>query len=456
MSFPRIELSSDRIVIDRDIQIKLAGFQPDSPVTITAVLTDDKDTDWCASATFTTNWIGSVDLSTAAPVSGTYTDADSNGLFWSMAPVPPEKFKEFKLNAAKEEAARKSPNFAHALGEPYYKSDRPDVIRFKALVDGKTIATAELIRDRFPEGVIETEVEDGQLRGVLFEPKGKILLPGIIRIDGSGGGVTRQRSSLLASHGFSVLNLAYFNYRDLPSFQCEIPLEYFREGIKWFQKRLGHNRIALTGGSRGGEGVLAIASAFPEDVAAVVANVPGDLYGGGNDGKGGSCSAWSLGGKPIPFAGTPEDYALVAPEIMDVMKDPEGQLFECGKAMEPFMLNPAVYERTAIPIENIQCPILFISGRDDQCWPSYELSERAVQRLKDKGFSYPYKHIGYEDAGHALGSPGMPTTMGDSIVHPHLKLYFTMGGQPAATARAQQQAWKETITFFTDILSNPE
>jgi hypothetical protein len=79
-----------------------------------------------------------------------------------------------------------------------------------------------------------------------------------------------------------------------------------------------------------------------------------------------------------------------------------------------------------------------------------------VQRLKDKGFSYPYKHIGYEDAGHALGSPGMPTTMGDSIVHPHLKLYFTMGGQPAATARGQQQAWKETITFFTDILSNPE
>ncbi len=45
MSFPRIELSADRIVIDRDIQIKLAGFQPGSPVTITAVLSDDKDTE---------------------------------------------------------------------------------------------------------------------------------------------------------------------------------------------------------------------------------------------------------------------------------------------------------------------------------------------------------------------------------------------------------------------------
>ncbi|MBW2367032.1 MAG: alpha/beta fold hydrolase [Deltaproteobacteria bacterium] len=452
MKSPRIELSSNRIVIDQETEIRLSGFRPYSQVTITATLSDDTNTEWCSEAAFNTDGTGSVDLSRTAPVSGTYAGTDCDGLFWSMAPVAPEKYDEFKLNGAKEEAARTPSIFAHASGLPYYESDRPDVIRLEACVDGKTVASAELMRDRFPTNVIETEVADGSLRGLLFEPKGKPSLPGIIRISGSGGGVSRQESSILASHGFSVLNLAYFNYRDLPAFQYEISLEYFREGIEWLQKHIGHDRIALVGPSRGGEGVLAIASAFPEKVAAVVANVPGDVYGSGADDKGNTSSAWSLGGQPLPYAGTPEDYALVAPELLDVMKAPEGRIFESARAMA-FMLDPAVYERTAIPIERIQCPILFISGRDDQCWSSYEMSLRAVKRLKEKGFEYPVKHLGFEDAGHMLSFPGLPTTMGACVFHPHLKIYFTMGGRPAATARAQRQSWQETIRFLKDVLA---
>jgi len=450
MSSPRIELSSERIVMDQEIQIRLTGFRPESQVTIIAELLDDKQTPWRSQATFSTDWIGSVDLSRAIPESGTYAGEDSHGLFWSMAPVPPEKYDEFKLKGASEEAVRTPPIFAYSLGVPYYESDRPDVIRFEALVDGSKVATTELIRDRFPVDVMETEVTDGRLRGLFFKPKMKKPLAGIVNIMGSGGGVDRQGSSLLASNGFAVLNLAYFNYRDLTPDHHEIPLEYFREGIEWLQNRLGHDRIGLVGISRGGEGVLAIAAAFPEAVAAVVAIVPGDVYCG-DEGSPAS-SSWTLTDRPFPFAGTAEDMTLVAPEVLAILKSPQGRKIVFSQVMAPYMLNPAIYERAAIPIERIRCPILFISGRDDQTWPSYELSERAMKRLKEKEFSFPYKHIGFEDAGHMITFPGLPTAMADSAVHPVYNDFFTLGGQPAAIARAQRRAWKERITFCKDVL----
>jgi hypothetical protein len=60
MSFPRIELSTDRIVMDQEIRIRLVGFRPKSHVTVKAALHDDKQIQWYARASFTTDWIGSV------------------------------------------------------------------------------------------------------------------------------------------------------------------------------------------------------------------------------------------------------------------------------------------------------------------------------------------------------------------------------------------------------------
>lgn len=43
------------------------------------------------------------------------------------------------------------------------------------------------------------------------------------------GGLTEFRASLLASHGFAVLAVAYFAYEDLPNLLQEVDLEYFEE-----------------------------------------------------------------------------------------------------------------------------------------------------------------------------------------------------------------------------------
>lgn len=52
-------------------------------------------------------------------------------------------------------------------------------------------------------------------------------LPAIIDLYGTRGGLNEIRASLLASHGFVTLALAYFNFKDLPTSFTDLELEYF-------------------------------------------------------------------------------------------------------------------------------------------------------------------------------------------------------------------------------------
>lgn len=442
---PRIELSADRIHLDGDLGIRLIGVEPGSEVTLAAELIDDRDTTWRSEARFVADWIGTVDVARDAPVSGAYTGVDPHGLLWSMAPVPPEQYETFK-RAAGDANCR-----LHALGLPHYDDERPDRVTFTASAKGRPVATTTLVRERFPDSVTKTEVRDGRLRGLLWRPRDLADAPGIMLLSGSGGGVSGAAGALLAANGFAVLDLAYFNYPDLPDHLEEIPLEYFREGIEWLRSRLGNDRVAIQGGSRGGEAVLAIAAAFPEIVKAVVGVVPGDLYIlGRNDGQAVTPS-WTLDGEPLPLGMMPEEVAAL--QAYDVALMGSADRINTKEAFfDPWYYEPEVYQRTAIPIERICCPILLVSGADDQCWGSFRNSERAVERLRRVGFRYPFRHLGFEDAGHYLVAPGMPTSMVDSGYHSVLKMPFTMGGTPAATARAQRAFWDAAIRFYRDVL----
>lgn len=54
------------------------------------------------------------------------------------------------------------------------------------------------------------------------------------------GGLVEFRASLLASHGFAVLALAYFGYEDLPEKLQEIDLDYFEEAANFL---LAHPKV---------------------------------------------------------------------------------------------------------------------------------------------------------------------------------------------------------------------
>ncbi len=61
-----------------------------------------------------------------------------------------------------------------------------------------------------------------------------------------------------------------------------------------------------------------------------------------------------------------------------------------------------VTPETVIPIERIKTPILLLSSKHDEVWPSFESASLMEKKLTEVGFPYPHKHIAFERMSHAM------------------------------------------------------
>ena len=60
-----------------------------------------------------------------------------------------------------------------------------------------------------------------------------VIFTGVIDLFGAAGGLVEFKASLLASHGFATLALAYLGYEDQPLIPSSINLDYFEEAANW-------------------------------------------------------------------------------------------------------------------------------------------------------------------------------------------------------------------------------
>lgn len=203
------------------------------------------------------------------------------------------------------------------------------------------------------------EIREEGLVGKIFYPPTSEKKPAILVLSGSDGGFYESRAKSFAQEGYVALALAYFHAEGLPQNLENIPLEYFHKGIQWLKKQpeVQSDKIHLYGPSRGGELVLLLASTFPEEIASVVAVVPScAAYGGIPDE---TLPAWTWGGLAIPFA--------PGPGKKDVYKQLENrETVDLAALFLEKMQDKAAFERALIPVENIRCPILLISGKEDR------------------------------------------------------------------------------------------
>lgn len=413
----KLAVTPETPVMDTPLRIRLDGLVPRGAVTLTASC-DLGDRSWASSAAFMAAADGSVDLTRDAPLTGSYSGVDPMGLVWSMAPA-----------AAAEGDQR---------------------LRLTATVDSGQSAETYLDRHSGPPGIAREVVEAGGLVGVLRYPESGPPRPGIILIGGAEGGLHEPDAALLAAHGFSVLALAYFGTPGLPGGLVRIPLEYFGTAIDWLlaHDRVSGNQVGITGGSRGGEAALLVGSTFAQIGAVVCLVGSGVLTGGipydrGNllDILRAQASSWTWRGEPlpnIPYVIPPELERLVA-------------------AGEPVPLRLAfptadrdLLAQHAIEVERIRGPVLMQSAEDDAGWDTLALCEVAMARFDRAHHPWPYEHVIYPGAGHAIAPPPYgPTT---AMTGPGPGVSFAVGGSPAATAAAREAQWRRAVGFFTEHL----
>jgi dienelactone hydrolase len=294
-------------------------------------------------------------------------------------------------------------------------------------------------------------VRENGLFGTLFLPSGKGPHPALILVSGSGGGLNEPRAALFASHGYAALALAYFNYETLPKGLLNIPLEYFQTAINFLEAHpsINRDRLGITGASRGGELSLLLGSTFPQ-FKVVVAYVPSAYIWSGLGPEGVEAQAsWTWQGKPLPWVPDSTDFDAGFNEMVE-KKIPIPLTPGFMRSLKNATAEKL--EAAAIPVENIKGAVLLISGDDDQMWPSSHFSKRVMERFDRHHFSYPYKHLPYPGAGHAIGAPYTPLPPSHSI-HPVDHNDYAYGGNPKDQAFAIADSWKQVLHFLHENLA---
>ena len=414
------------ILVGEPLSIKVDGLPADQNVTLTAERSMAASSPEGSPVLYRSQVVfpapqGTLDLATAKPVSGTYTDADIHGLFWSMAPV--------------------------AGGE--LGGLQPLQVKLTATVEGRVLASATI---EFIDALPEVEVEQvKQFPGAVFATlPGNARRPALIVLGGSEGGgwVARDRSPRFASRGFAVLGLPYYSpgakdreIPELPAAFADIPVERLDAAFAWLKARpeVDASRVALVGVSKGAEFVLIAASRF-KWITSVVAIAPTDVVweGWGPGVEPGKRSSFAFDGKPLPFV----PYREFAEELAGFRTGREVRMRrfqDKGRAADP-----AAAVKARIEVEKFRGPLLVIGGHDDQVWASGMMAQNISERRAAAGLATTA--LIFPEAGHSLSGNGwMPTTQYNAGPS-------KSGGTPQANADAQARAFPETIAFLKRTL----
>jgi pimeloyl-ACP methyl ester carboxylesterase len=251
----------------------------------------------------------------------------------------------------------------------------------------------------------------GQVSQQLFLGKGKKQAL-IVGFGGSEGGNPwasnfwkGQRDRFL-DQGYAVLAMGYFATKDSPAKLDRIAIEAVHAAVMDAAKANEINRecIIVMGGSRGAELALLLGSLY-SDYDAVIGIVAGSAVFPAltmtMDTPG-----WSHHGKLLPFVPvTPATYpALMRRDLR--------------AAFSTMMEDHHAMNQAAISVEKINGPVMLLSAKQDEMWPSTEMSEMMVKRFKEKSFPYPVLHTAI-DGNHS--APLKHFDLVEQFLHGELK-----------------------------------
>lgn len=416
-------------LIDVPRRIVVTGAAPGELVQVSSS-TLRAGANWRSSARFVADAAGHVDLSLAPAVEGSYAGISAMGLLWSQQPEQEGKREQFHPDV--QQPLMTTVHASAASGE----------------------ADTVLVQRLCADGVTRREVREQGLVGTLFMPPvsaGSGPHPAVMILNGSGGGINEPRAALYASRGYAAFALAYFKAPGLSDYISNTPLEYFEKGLDWLRATVKplHDFVAISGQSRGGELVLLLGATFPDKVSAVLAYVPSALVHSGQNACdpaiGREGPTWLLKDKPLTHQWENNRHASWAP--FDEGPPPHRHAL----AMLTALQDKDAVAKARIHVENIQSPVLLFSATDDGSWPSSVYARMVSDKLAEVAHPHAVEWHDYQDAGHAILFPYVPTTQ-ISYAHPVSKRISTGGGLPAANAHADHHSWQHAQQFLRNAI----
>ncbi|KAL9979732.1 hypothetical protein ACROYT_G017439 [Oculina patagonica] len=416
-----INLSPWSSLIDKITKINVSRLKPLQKITLAAGIVGDKGEVFESHAHYIANKDGEVDVCRDSSLGGSYSGVSPMGLLWSMKPAPGQR----KGTRLMKSDVTKPYNIVLNCFDGHVTPNESSL---------QPLSSVTFQKWYMADGVKRIPVREGRIRGTLFLPPGDGPFPGVIELLGGAGGLVEFKASLLASHGFAALALAYFAYDDLPEFPPTLDMEYFEEAANW----LSNHPKVLPGGigvhaiCYGSWIALLMASLNMKAIKTVVAISP-------------SVVAYAV---PFQYKGKVSDVKPLKDGKKITTED--GRIWCYAFSTVTTDYRPPVSKYSAFtPVENISCPVLLICGTGDLNSDS-ETSQLILDSLRAHGREHLCSILRYPEAGHLIEPPysphcyasynGSTKRFGD----PHL----VWGGETQAHARAQEDAWSKILSFL--------
>ena len=280
--------------------------------------------------------------------------------------------------------------------------------------------------------------------GRLYEGIGSGPHHGVLVLHGGGGGggYEQEYARYLAEHGYTAFCVEYFGAPGTPDALAHIPLSYFKRAIEWLtdQPDVESSQVGAVGFSRGGEAALLV-GVHCERVGVVVGYVPSGLAFPAPtwmDGVDEEVAAWTVDGEPVPYVPVDEFVETSDEGLEETIEQTES-------ADGPGAVEGATHSQRAqatIEAEQIDGPVLLISGGADRVWPSSALASVAIERLAANDHPWPYQHRSFPEAGHAIRVPYRFDETDDPTAH------HRFGGTNEANAQASAEAWRTALDYL--------
>jgi dienelactone hydrolase len=235
--------------------------------------------------------------------------------------------------------------------------------------------------------------QHGKLDVELFAREGRDR-PLLVGFGGAEGGNAwasdhwRAQRERFLDQGYAFLAVGYFGAPGTPATLDRISLDAIHAAIRAAaaDPRVSDSCVAALGGSKGAELALTLASRY-QDISAVVGIVPSDVvFAAHTDAM--TTSSFTDRGEALPFVPVPWS---ATPALL------RGDFREAYSIM---LRDTTAALAASIPVERIAGPVLLLSATRDEMWPSREMADRIVARLREHHFAHAVEHIPVE-GGHA-------------------------------------------------------
>ncbi|KAM9334895.1 peroxisomal succinyl-coenzyme A thioesterase-like [Symphorus nematophorus] len=409
---PVLSVLPTRAMVDEKVRVVVENLPPASPVTLHSLhLSEDKD-NWEAYGHYISDHRGAVSVADDLSFGGTYTGKEAMGLLWSMRPIPGSRqgLRLRKMNVC-------TPMLVNISVYGGFVSE--------GFMQQTPLASVLIERWYMGPGVQRFSIKEKGVRGTLFIPPGPGPFPALLDMWGGGGGLLEYRSCLLASHGYASLALEYFAPGELAT--ADLEFKYFETAFNILKDhpQVIPDKVGIFGLSLGS--LVAVCLAAESTVV-----------------KPHCCVCISVNHCFSPrktITSSHEEFLKTG----KIRVDENNHYVWRDMGLE--MLNTS---SSKINVGTINCPLLLVSGLDDQNWPSVECAEDIAQTMRAAGKEHLLTRVQYPDTGHLIEPPFSPHFRASNFIvgGTKQKVILLWGGQAKAHSDAQEDSWRKILAFL--------